>query len=227
MTDYSISNTRKAIDYSQDTDSTISNMVLTQGKIKKVKEGKTKNKKRLMPKRENAKKSRKDLSFGSTRKFKNNESVDSEAQSIPFSSKKSFKKLGLKDVQKYARNEGPSTGRKSTKSGKDTLNTEEMAKLRDLRSIFYKQTAITNTSEKSARNKSSTKKLSKTSSASFKNSRRSSNKRSSKNLKKEVSPKTNGASIMAFGDKGSQKMLSISNKFSKSKSLMRGNIKKK
>lgn len=177
MTDYNSSNPRKITEYSQDTNSTISNLRLAQSIITKVKE----NKKRLMPSRENANRSKQDLSLGCKRKFKHTDSVESEAQSIPFSSKKSFKKLSLKDVQKYARKEGPSTGRKSTKSGKDTLNTEEINKLRDLRNVFYKNNALNIGKDLgSARNKSSTKKLSKTSSASLKNSRRSSHKRSSK-----------------------------------------------
>lgn len=226
MTDYSLSNPRKQAEYSQDTDSTISNLMLTSKSIAKAKETKSKTKKRLMGKRDPSSNSRKDLSLNSTRKFKNNESVDSEAQPIGFPNKQSFKKLSLKDVQKYARNEGPSTGRKSTKSGKDTLNTEEMAKLRDLRSIFYKQNALAKNSDKSARNKSSTKKLSKTSSASFKNSRRSSTKRSSKILKKDVSPKQTKPKSIGICKKGSKKTLKISNQFSKSKSLMRGRNKK-
>lgn len=134
----------------------------------------------------------------------------------------------MKDAQKFARNEGPSTGRKNTKSGKDTLNTEEINKLRDLRNVFYKNNALnTGTDVGSARNKSSTKKLSKTSSASLKNPRRNSNKRSSKNLKKEVSPKTDNSKNLTFIEKGKKKLLNITNPFSKSKSLLRGNIKKK
>ena len=143
------------------------------------------NKKRLIPSRENAKKSSKDLNLSNTRKLKASESKESESNIIPIPISSNFMLFALKEVQKSARAEGSSTGRKSNKSGFEGLSSEERSKLRDLRSIFYKQTNLNKTSSEktSARNRSSSKMLSKNSSTSFKNSRRSLNKKSMRSIK--------------------------------------------
>ena len=138
-----------------------------------------------MPTRENANRSNKDLGLSNTRKFISNDSKDSDSKIVPIPISSNFMLLALQEVQKSARGEGSSTGRKSIKKGLDTLKSDERSKLRDLRSIFYKQTNLNkNASEKSsARNRSSSKMLSKNSSTSLKNSRRSSNKKSMRSIK--------------------------------------------
>jgi dual specificity tyrosine-phosphorylation-regulated kinase 2/3/4 len=136
-------------------------------------------------------------------------------------------KLALHEVQKSARGDGSSTGRKSNKSGKDTLKSDERSKLRDLRSIFYKKSSCKNGSEKtSARNRSSSKILSKNSSSLLKNSIRSSHKRSSKMLKKDVSPMRD-KTLTLVDSKGKNKLLNIINPFSNSKSLLRSSKSRK
>ena len=224
MTDYHTSNPRKEVNYSQDTDSTLSNIRL----VKKVAANCFEKSKRLMPSRENANRSKKDLTLSSTRKFKGSDSEDSQANFIPFKGKTSVKKLSLKDVQKYARAEGPSTGRRSNKSGKDNFNPNDSTKVRDLRSIFYKKNGQKTTSEKlSARHKSSKKMISNASTQSLKSSRRSSNKRSTKCLKKAISPKREDSKHSTFIERDKKKILSVTNPFSKSKSLLRGNKSRK
>lgn len=183
--------------------------------------------KRLMPSRENANRSKKDLNLTNTRKYANTDSNEPSTSFMVFPVNSNVMKLALHEVQKSARGEGPSTGRKSNKSGKDTLKSDERSKLRDLRSIFYKQSSCKNGSEKtSARNRSSSKILSKNSSTSLKNSRRSSHKRSSKILKKDVSPIRDNT-LTFIDSKGNQKLLNITNPFSKSKSMLRGTKSRK
>lgn len=116
-------------------------------------------------------------------------------------------------MQKSARGEECSTDRRSNRNGFESLTKEETSKIRDLRSIFYKQTNLNKTtSEKtSARNRSSAKMLSKTSSKSSKNSRRSSNKL------------LRGTQKEDHGDENRhEKLINIQNPFCKSKSLLRG-----
>lgn len=183
-----------------------------------------------MPSRENATRSKKDLNLANTRKFQTKETNDSDSSFVPFPLNSNFMKLALHEVQKSARGEGSSTGRKSNKSGRDNLKPDEANKLRDLRSIFYKQTNLNkNGSEKtSARNKSSSKMLSKDSSASLKNSRRSSHKKSMRSLKKELSPKKEDSRMATFlDDQSTHKLLSVTNPFSKSKSLLRASKSRK
>jgi hypothetical protein len=179
-----------------------------------------------MPSRENANRSKKDLNLTNARKYANNNSNEPSTSFMAFPVNSSVMKLALHEVQKSARGEGPSTGRKSNKSGKDTLKSDERSKLRDLRSIFYKQSSCKNGSENktSARNRSSSKILSKNSSTSLKNSRRSSHKRSSKILKKDVSPIRDNT-LTFIDSKGKQKLLNITNPFSKS--MLRGTKSRK
>jgi hypothetical protein len=180
--------------------------------------------------RDNAKRSKKDLNLANARKFKTNEKNDSDAAPIPFPLNSNFMKLALHEVQKSTRGEGSSTGRKSNRSGKDTLRSEERNKLRDLRSIFYKQTNLGNTeSEKtSARNKSGSKMISKDSTTSLKHARRSSHKKSIRSIKKDVSPMKEDSRQTTFVDEISQKkMLNVTNPFTKSKSLLRGSKSRK
>lgn len=182
-----------------------------------------------MPNRENTNRSNKDLNLGSSRGYQQTEKQESEPPFIPFPINSNFMKLALHEVQKSARGEGSSTGRKSNKSGKDVLKPDELTKLRDLRSIFYKQSTMKNGSEKtSARNRSSSKMLSKNSSTSLKNSRRSSHKKSMRTLKKEKSPlKEDSRQATFVDDKNNQKLLNITNPFAKSKSLLRGSKSRK
>lgn len=85
--------------------------------------------------------------------------------------------------------------------------------MRDLRSIFYKQTNLNNTmsGNTSARNRSSTKILSKASSKSLKGSRRSSNKKMRGSHKEDRCDETFHS-----------KMMNVTNGSSNSKSLIRG-----
>lgn len=183
-----------------------------------------------MPSRDNANRSNKDLNLANSRKFQTNETKDTETSFAPFPITSNFMKLALHEVQKSARGEGPSTGRKSNKKVKDGLKSDERSKLRDLRSIFYKQTNlnVTASEKSSARNRSSSKILSKNSSASLKVSRRASHKKSMRTLKKDVSPLKEDSRQAAFVDEQLQQtLLNITNPFSKSKSLLRGSQSRK
>jgi hypothetical protein len=183
-----------------------------------------------MPSRDNANRSNKDLNLANSRKFQTNETKDTETSFAPFPITSNFMKLALHEVQKSARGEGPSTGRKSTKNGKDGLKSDERSKLRDLRSIFYKQTNlnVTASEKSSARNRSSSKILSKNSSASLKVSRRGSHKKSMRTLKKDVSPMKEDSRQAAFVEEQlHQTLLNITNPFSNSKSLLRGSKSRK
>lgn len=97
-------------------------------------------------------------------------------------------KLALNDIPKSVRGEECSTERRSNKSGYNGLKPDERNKLRDLRSIFMPKYSKNEPEKKSARNQSTSKILSKTSSASLKLSRKSSNKKSFKKLNKDASP---------------------------------------
>lgn len=181
------------------------------------------NKKRMMLKRDTAILSNKDLNLNDSRKYQTNETKDSDTSIAPLSLSSNFMKMALQEVQKSAREEGSSTGRNFTKNGVD-----EYTKLRDLRSIFYKQASLLNNcSEKtSARNKSSSKMLSKNSSKSLKASRMN----SSKNMamaKKNSSPGKDDLKKIGYIEEKHHNNFNITNAFSKSKSLLRGSKSRK
>ena len=119
LTDYNTSQGRNAINkqYDQDTRGAV-NLLAKQN----ISINSSDKNKRLIPNRDNSNRTSKGLSLKKSRKIHSKETSEDKQNPVPVPLKGNFMKLALQEVQKSARNEGPSTGRKSIKNQKETGN---------------------------------------------------------------------------------------------------------